>query len=132
MSNGDGPSYSMAPNSVVAYTAISRTADPTAVVLYNQGNFNACLIFVSATAASLTPSIVFNFDIYNDKGNTYVEVLDSAAVTGISENIYALGVKDESVDLRTTYPPTKRIRIRPVHGDTDPITYQVSVYWFRA
>lgn len=130
--SGSSPLYAMAHNSVVAFSATARTSTPTSVVVPNQGNFNACLIFVSTTAVTASPSVVFNFDVYNDKGNTYVEVLDGAAVATVSEAVYALGAKDESSDLRSTIPPTKKIRIRPVHGNADSITYQVSVFWYRA
>ena len=57
-----------------------------AMVMYaneNRGNFPVAQIFVSATAASATPSVVFNFDVENPVTGTYGEVLDSAAVTGI-------------------------------------------------
>jgi hypothetical protein len=123
----------MAHHTVSAFSSAARTATPTAVTVSNPGSFNACLIMVSVTDSAATPSVVFNFDVWNDKPSTgtYVEVLDSAAVTAASENIYMLGSPAEVTDLATVFPPTKKIRIRPVHADSDSITYSVSVHWFR-
>jgi hypothetical protein len=131
--SGYGPHYSRGPVTVLPFASVARIATPTAVVLSNPGNFNACLILVSVTADPAAASVVFNFDIWNDKpgAGTYVEVLDSAAVTSVSENVYYLGAPAEVTDLATVFPPTKKIRIRPVHADTDSMTYSVSVHWFR-
>jgi hypothetical protein len=131
--SGYGPHYSLGPMTVLPFASMARTATPTAVTVSNPGNFNACLIFVSVTADPANASVVFNFDTWNGKPSTgtFVEVLDSAAVTGVSENVYYLGAPAEVTDLATVFPPTKKIRIRPVHADADSMTYSVSVYWFR-
>jgi hypothetical protein len=129
--SGYGPNYSQAPYTREVYASVARTATPTAVEVVNDGQFNACYIFVSVTAAAATPSVVFNFEIYNRKGDSYVEVLDSAAVTGISENVYFLGAGAEVADLATVFVPSDKIRISPVHADADSITYSVAVRWLR-
>lgn len=121
-----------APYAITAFESEARTADPTAVVIENRGNFPVAQIFVSATAATSTPSVVFNIDVQNPVTGTYVEVLDSAAVTGISENVYQIGgTGSESSDLFTGVHPGRALRIRPVHADSDSITYSVVVSFLR-
>lgn len=128
-----GPWWQQNPYSVQPLVSAARTATPTSVTVANSGSFNCCQILVSCTAATASPSVVFNFDVKNQKTGTYVEVLDGAAVTGISENIYQIGgVGSESTDLFTSFHPGAAIRVRPVHANTDSITYSVSVQWLRA
>jgi hypothetical protein len=129
--SGYGPNYSQGEYDVEAFSSAARTATPTAKEIPNTGNFNACLIFVSCTVDPAAASTVWNFDIYNRKANTWVEVLDSAAVASVSENVYMLGAAAEVTDIATVIPPSSKIRIRPVHADADSITYSASVRWLR-
>lgn len=123
----------MAPYAVEALPAVSRIATPTAVVVPNKGNFPIAQIYVSCTAAAgASESVVFNFDVLNKKTGTYAEVLDSDAVIAVSENLYQIGgVGSDSSDLFTSFHPGAGIRVRPVHANTDAITYQVTVQWLR-
>jgi hypothetical protein len=118
---------------VEAFPLINRIATPTAVELVNFGGYNACQIFVSVTVDTGTDSVVYNFDTWNPATGTWVELLDSAAVSGVSENIYQIGgVGADVADLATVFHPGRKIRIRPVHTGTDGFTYSVTVSWLNA
>jgi hypothetical protein len=115
---------------VQPFASINRIATPTSVALVNFGGYNACQIFVSLTVDAGTDSVIFNFDTYNPATETWVELLDSAAVNSVSENIYQIGgVGADVADLATVFHPGRRIRIRPVHTGTDGLTYQVTLSW---
>jgi hypothetical protein len=118
---------------IEAFPAINRIASPTATTHVNYGGYNACQIFVSLTVDVGTDSVVFNFDTWNPATDTWVELLDSAAVSGVSENIYQIGgVGADVADLATVFHPGRKIRIRPVHTGTDGLTYQVTLSWLNA
>jgi hypothetical protein len=122
-----------APYQVVSYESTSRTATPTAVTHVNSGNFNAVQIFVSCTVDGAAASIVFNFDTWNSKTNTWVEVLESAAVADVGETVYQIGGVGAAVtNVATVVHPGRKIRIRPVHADADAITYSVTTSWLWA
>jgi hypothetical protein len=125
--------YDLAPYQVLSYPLLARIATPTAVEHVNKGNFNAVQIFVSVTADPASASVVFNFDTWNSKTNTWVEVLESAAVNGVSENVYQIGGVGAAVtNIATVVHPGRKIRIRPVHADTDSFTYSVTTSWLWA
>jgi hypothetical protein len=129
---GNGPNFGSGPWSVIAIPSAAYTADPDPVTVENIGNFPIAQIFVSCTDSAATPSVVFNIDTENPKTGTFVELLDSAAVTGASENVYQIGgAGSESADLFSSLHPGRALRIRPVHADSDSITYSVVVSWLR-
>lgn len=108
------------------YASAARTASPTDVVIENMYNHPRALIFIDCTAISSSPSVVFNILTEGDPDN-YYELIDSAAVTGTGDTVMALGVGAEVSDLATVYPPGRRLKIDPVHGNSDSITYEVNV-----
>lgn len=128
MPRGDFP-----PTQIDVFPTLSRIATPTAVVADNAGDYNACQIFVSVTVDGAAASVVFNFDTYNRRSGTWVEILESAAVADVVEKVYQIGGVGTAVaNVSTALHPGSRIRIRPVHADTDAITYQVTLAWLNA
>ena len=104
-----------------AYTATQNSATQT--------NYNArgVKIFISATAASATPSVVFTLTARDPIDTaTWVTLLTSAAITGISETVLTLypGITvAANVSVSDVLPRTWRITA--THGDADSITYSV-------
>lgn len=127
------PSTNREPYQRELYASAARTATPTAVTFYNEGNFNALQIFVSATASSSTPSVVVTIDTWNSKADKWVTLLTGAAITGVSENIYQVGGAGQNVsNLVDVRHPGKRIRVTLTHGDSDSITYSVAASFLRS
>jgi hypothetical protein len=87
-------------------------------------------IFIKATAATSTPSVVFTFEVHDPITDTYYSLLASAAVTGISNNVYEIG---PGVALVANLAAGKNIgrgfRVTATHADTDSITYSINVEW---
>lgn len=113
-----------------AFASAARTASPTPAVIYVQDEASLFELVVNVSAFSLTPSIVFNIDFQDSEGN-WASILASAAVTGTGVTRMRVGppiVAVANVAQPAVLP--KVIRIRPVHGDADSITYSVG-YWLR-
>jgi hypothetical protein len=116
----------MKKNVLEVFASAARTATPTGVVFYT-GNAPALYVIVEVTAAADTPSVVFNIDLWDPVSGTGVTLLDSAAVTAVSSNIYKISpalAASANLIAQEHVPP--HVKISPVHADTDSITYSVS------
>lgn len=114
----------------VAFASAARTASPTAVVVPIAPDAHTLEVAIHVSAFALTPSVVFNIDFPDGEGG-WVSRLASAAVTGTGDPALRIGLSvanTANVSLPAALPSA--VRIRPVHGDTDSITYSVS-YWMR-
>ena len=87
-------------------------------------------IWVNATAETDTASVVFTVEVKNDIDNAYATVLTSAAVTGISSNMYEVYPGGAAVsDLRSTYHIGSGFRVTCTHADADSLTYAIRYAW---
>lgn len=85
------------------------------------------IITIDATAASLTPSVVFTIVGRSALGNDYYTILTSAAITGTGTTVlrvYPGLTAAANVTVNDVLPALWRVQA--VHGDTDPLTYSVS------
>lgn len=106
------------------FASAARTATPTAVEFDTEGAAGLHIV-ISATAASATPSVVFTVEGKSASG-IYYTLLASAAVTGVSTTVLRIGpaVTASANAAANDYIP-ETVRISPVHGDADSITYTV-------
>ena len=113
---------------VTLYPSAARTATPDAIIL-NSGRSAAVYMVVEVTAAPSSPSVVFTIDLWDSASGTAVNLLTSAAVASVSSNIYKISpALTESSSLVSTEHVPENIRIKATHGNTDSITYSVSVH----
>ena len=109
------------------YESAARTATPTpAVVMLEEGVLNAEIV-IAVSAATSTPSTVFNIEALDGAGAWYV-LLASVAIVGVGTTRLLLGsdiVSAANVSASCVLPD--QIRCRPVHGNANSQTYTVAV-----
>jgi hypothetical protein len=111
------------------FPSAARTATPTAAVVAIDENVNDMEIVIAVTAATSTPSTVFNVEGADDLGTWYL-LLASAAIVGVGTTVLRLGpavTAAANVAAQTVLP--RHVRVRPVHGNANSQTYSVG---FRA
>ena len=111
------------------FDSAARTATPTASVVQLHPDVSNIEIAIAVTAITSTPSVTFNVEAQDGLGAWYV-LLASAAIATVSNTTLRLGpdtAVTANVAAQTVLP--EMIRVRPVHGNANSITYSVS---FRA
>jgi hypothetical protein len=115
------------------FASAARTANPTAAVVPVYPDAEAVELVITVTAIAATPSVVFNIDFPDADGTfaTSAMVLASAAVVGTGTTRLRIGLNvATTANLSIAAALPSHIRVRPVHGDADSITYAVTA-WFR-
>lgn len=108
-----------------ALASAARTATVSSADIFNV-NKKGVHVVLDVTAASATPSITLTIQGKDELSGKYYTILTSAAVTGISTNIYKVypGLTAASNLVASDIIP-KTFRITMTHSDTDSITYSV-------
>lgn len=103
----------------------ARTADPTAVDI-NTANHRGLIVLLDVTAIAATPSITVNIDGYDHNADETWTLLDGAAVTAVSHNVYRVypGIA-ETANVAADDVLPLFVRVSVAHGDTDSITYSI-------
>jgi hypothetical protein len=108
------------------YASVARTATPTPVEV-TERSFDGARIVIDATAINLTPSVVFNIEGYEPISNKWYLILASAAIVAVGTTVLRIhSGAAETANVSTNQVLPMRWRVRPVHGDTDSITYTVA------
>lgn len=113
----------------VLYVSAARTVTPTAQTLYSRGALGLS-VYISATAVTATPSIVVTIDGYDAGSATWYNILTSAAIATVSTKrmiVHPTVAAVANLSVATAIPDT--IRVVMTHGDTDSITYSVTLDW---
>jgi hypothetical protein len=102
----------------------ARTATPTINAQKNKAS-SGVRVRISATAAADTPSVVFKIQGKTPAG-AWVDLLASAAVTGISETVLTVypGLTAAANVTASALLPANW-RVTATHADADSITYSV-------
>ena len=85
-----------------------------------------CLLFINATAAAATPSVVFTLQGVDPASDATYTILASAAITGVGQTI--LRVHPELTGATNTIAKDMlphAMKLVATHGDADSITYSV-------
>lgn len=120
-------------NSFSVYASAARTTSPDTQELTLPQGATQLILTVDVTAVTATPSVVFNIEgVDNESGNTWLLLASAAiATTNAATAVRTLSVGTglaESANVSTAKPLPRKIRIGPVHGDADSITYSVAGY----
>lgn len=113
---------------IVVYASAARTATPTKPIYKNYG-YRGIVVFINATAASATPSVVFTIQGYNRTSDEYWTLLASAAVTGVGNTVLKVypGLTASANAVASDVLPFEWA-IDATHGDADSLTYDVTAH----
>lgn len=122
------------------YASLARTASPTPVEVQEfwraetlatvqplaDDSFDGVRLIIDVTAITLTPSVVFNVEGFDDLSGKWYLLLASAAITAVGTTVLTIGPgMPVTVNVGANAVLPRRWRVRPVHGDADSITYSV-------
>lgn len=110
---------------VTLFASEARTASPTPVN-FTVDDADSLEIVVDVTAVALTPSVVFNIERRDTASQTWITLLSSVAVATVQT--LRLRVSPHLAAAANTVANDLVggvMRVRPVHGDADSITYSV-------
>jgi hypothetical protein len=112
-------------NDITVAASLARTATGNSGDLTNY-NARGLHLYVDVTAASATPSVVFTIQGKDAVSGAYYTILASAAVTGVSSNIYKVypGLTAAANLVASDILP-RTYRILWTHSDADSITYSI-------
>lgn len=117
------------PDTLTVLSSEARTGDATSDTFDATSHsvpriFDGVLLVVEVTAASGTPSVVFN--LQTDDGSGFTTVLASAAVTGAGTTILvAHSDVPDATNLSAQEAITLPWRVFADHAETSSITYSV-------
>lgn len=109
------------------YESAARTATPTPAVLQVDQSCTNAEVVIAVSAATSTPSTVFNIEAQDGAGAWYV-LLSSVAIVGVGTTRLLLGpdvAAAANVAAQAVLPD--QIRCRPVHGNANSQTYTVQL-----
>jgi hypothetical protein len=105
------------------YASAARTATPTEAQ-FTPGRYVGIEVHVKVTAIAATPSVVFTIQGYDVTAAAWYDILASAAVTTVSTNVYRVDPRAlAAANLVAQRGLPSLLRLAPVHGDADSITY---------
>jgi hypothetical protein len=109
---------------ITLFASAARTATPTAAQFSNKGQ--SLEVVIDVTAVTATPSVVFNLERQDQASSKWFLILASAAIVGVGTTVLKVSphltgaANSIAKDLASG-----NMRVRPVHGDADSITYSV-------
>ena len=108
-----------------ALASAARTATVSSDDITNLGN-RGVVVILDVTASAATPSITLKVQGKDPVSEKYYDILESAAVTGTSTNVYRVypGLT-AAANLTVSDVIPKTFRITMTHADADSITYSV-------
>ena len=118
------------PATGVLFPLLARTASPTPSEFGPPQKSVGVMVRLDTTAQGAAPSVVFNIEGYDPAADEWFLLLASAAVTATGTSIVL------RVDPRITAGANlvaqsglvARMRVTPVHGNGDSLTYSVTVF----
>lgn len=112
-------------NDITVLASAARTTTTASSDLTNYNGRGLHLV-IEVTAASATPSVVCTIQGKDAQGSAYYTILASAAITGISSNVYRVfpgATAAANAAANDIIPRTWRVNC--VHADGDSITYSI-------
>jgi len=116
----------MSKNTSVVYASAARTATPTAVTK-RVDRWRGCVLLISVTAVTATPSVVPKIEGVLSDGTVYA-LVTGAAITATGQTaikVYPGITAAANVAVSDVLPQT--IKITFTHGDADSITYSADL-----
>lgn len=111
---------------VTVLASAARTATPT-IADFTNVNASGVIVTIDCTAASATPSVVFDIKYKCSLSGKYVTLLSSAAVTGTGTTKLCVypGVT-VAANVTASHPLPRVWTMVATHADSDSITYSIS------
>lgn len=108
-----------------AFASAARTATVSSSDITNLGG-KGVVVILDVTASADSPSITLKVEGKDPVSAKYYDILESAAVTGTSTNVYRVypGLT-AAANLTVSDVIPKTFRITMTHSDADSITYSV-------
>ncbi len=114
--------------SVPIFASAARTATPTPFTANDGGHPRVGGQFtINVTAIGAAPSVVFNIEGLDPVSGVYYPILTSAAITATGTTVlrvYPGAANTANLSVSDYIPP--QWRVRPVHGNSDSITYSMT------
>lgn len=108
------------------YASEARTATPTPVSV--KSTAQAVEIVVDVTAITSTPSVVFNVERQDRASGKWVLLLASAALAAVATTRLRISPHlAAAANLVAQDHASGLLRVRPVHGNANSITYTVGM-----
>lgn len=119
------PQYNLFPSQ-------ARTATPTAATVNVPRGVRALRLVIDVTAIVSTPSVTFQIDVLDNASGKFVNLLTSAAIATVSTTVLnvAVGIT-AAANLAASLPLGDSVRISPIHGNANSITYSCALHLLR-
>lgn len=114
-------------SSFTIYASAARTATPDTSEIELPVGAQALFVVIDVTAVTATPSVVFTVSGVDRVSGKLFTLLASAAITGTGTTVLRVSphlTASANLIAKDHVPPV--IRVAPVHGDADSITYSVA------
>lgn len=118
-----GPSHEV-------YASAARTASPDTIEMELPKGSQYATVVIDCTAVTATPSVVFTVAGVDRVSGKVFTLLASAAITATGTTVLRIGpglTAAANTVANEPLPPV--IRVTPVHGDADSITYSVGAHF---
>jgi hypothetical protein len=107
------------------FASAARTATPTAVEIDTQ-RCKGIRLYINVTAASATPSVVFDIKTVDPVSDTKTILLSSAAITGTGHTLMVVYPgATAAANVAVSNVVGSKVQIVATHADADSITYSV-------
>lgn len=120
--------------SQIIYPSAARTAIPVALNSEEEiggSDWEQLTVIVNVTVDPASASIACLIDGYDAASATWVNLLTSAAITGVGTTIMQIGPRvTTAANVARNIPIPPRCRVRMTVVDTDSMTYSVGA-WLR-
>ena len=116
---------------VTAYASQARTATPTAADLAAY-RARAAVVVIDVTAVTSTPSVTFTVSGIDAASGKVWTLLASAAIATTGTTVLKIGPGlTAAANAAANDVIPDNIRVAPVHGNANSITYTVGVHFIR-
>lgn len=118
------------PAAGVLFPLAARTASPGGSEFGVPQKSVGLMVRVDSTAQGAAPSVVFNIEGWDDAAQEWFLILASAAVTtGPGGVLLKVDPRiTAGANLVAQHGLVPRMRVNPVHGNGDSLTYSVTIY----
>lgn len=115
------------------YASAARTATPDSEEYSLPAGARALTVTLDVTAVTATPALTVNIEGVDPvSGNTFLLLASAAVATtnaATAVRTYTVGPGlPATANVSANAPLPSKVRIRPVHGDADSITYSIGAF----
>lgn len=113
-------------NDVILFGSAARTVAPASLNEQDNRYATGLVFTIDCTVIGSAPSVVFTLEGYDAASAKWYSILASAAITAVgTTTYYVFPAATVTANVSANKRLPRRWRIKPVHGNTDTITYSV-------